>query len=100
MGIKNLVPVKVEHIESTEAVEGQWTLLDRNSGQAHHLNPTASVIWELCDGVNTTGTIAESLQDIFEIDAGTASRDAESALLHLNGIGVLEFETSSPERLS
>jgi hypothetical protein len=40
-------------------------------GAVHALNPTARLIWDLCDGNHTLADIEAALRDAFEVPAGT-----------------------------
>jgi Coenzyme PQQ synthesis protein D (PqqD) len=42
-------------------LEGELVLLDEGTGALHHLNPTASLIFALCDG---TATIHDIVADL------------------------------------
>lgn len=39
--------------------------------EIHLLNPTARVIWELCDGEHTLEDMAQALQSAFAVPEGT-----------------------------
>jgi PqqD family protein of HPr-rel-A system len=39
-------------------VEGEIVILDQTSGEVHHLNATASLIWQACTGHQTIEEIA------------------------------------------
>ncbi|MFC1462358.1 PqqD family protein [Verrucomicrobiota bacterium] len=54
--------------------EGLWTqelgdeaaIYDRGDQQLHALNPSAAMIWQLCDGKHDVDTIAEELTRRFD----------------------------------
>jgi hypothetical protein len=56
------------------------------------LNETASIIWEAADGkTRLSEIVAHSIVPVFEVDAGTAYRDALELVGELAGCGILEM---------
>jgi hypothetical protein len=47
-------------------VDGEVVILDRETGDVHRLNATASFIWNQCDGKTTAAEIAARLAATFE----------------------------------
>ena len=45
------------------------------AGGLHHLNTTASLVWECCDGTVSLDTIAENLAAVFGIDTDVVRSD-------------------------
>lgn len=56
-----------------------------------HLNETASLIWQLCDGVRSIEDIATMLQETFPDTAAEIAADVEAALSRLADEGAIEF---------
>ena len=46
-------------------LDGEAVIYDESTGGLHHLNPTATIVWSLCDGVSTTSAIAADIADAF-----------------------------------
>ena len=69
--------------------DGETLILDRINGQIHHLNPTASYVWNQCDGSPATA-IAERLVEAFQIDLATAQRDLIVLLREMSRMNLLE----------
>jgi PqqD family protein of HPr-rel-A system len=61
-------PTRVESLEVNEADDG-LVVYDPASGMVHHLNPTAAVTFDLCDGTRDPETIARLLGEAFGLDA-------------------------------
>jgi coenzyme PQQ synthesis protein D (PqqD) len=55
-------------LEVTHAPDG-CVIYDAANEKVHYLNPTAGVVFELCDGVNSTRTIADFLNIAYALDA-------------------------------
>jgi hypothetical protein len=56
-----------------------------------HLNETASLIWQLCDGVRSVEDIATLLQESFPNEAAQIAADIETTLSRLADEGAIEF---------
>ncbi|MDA8310146.1 MAG: HPr-rel-A system PqqD family peptide chaperone [Actinomycetota bacterium] len=61
-------PAKVEPLEVNEAEDG-LVVYDPTSGMVHHLNPTASVIFDLSNSTRDPETIARTLAEVFDLDS-------------------------------
>jgi len=55
-------------------------LYDSSSEVAHHLNPVATLVWELCDG-RTVSDIVQAVSEVLEIP----DHDAESVVSETYG---------------
>jgi Coenzyme PQQ synthesis protein D (PqqD) len=78
-------------------VDGEVVVLDRRSDLIHQLNPTASYIWDRCDGRSTVAEIASQLAAAFDVDAKTAIQDVATAVMQLHSRGLLESLHDGPE---
>jgi hypothetical protein len=65
-------------------------VLDRSEDLVHQLNPTASSIWELCDGTHSLTDIAQQLVDTLDIDFLTALHDVTTILQQLHTLALLD----------
>lgn len=76
----------------SRTIDGEVVILDRDGGQVHRLNATASCIWLECDGASTREEIAARVASRFEgvpahlLDEVTATID-ELARLGLLAAG-------------
>jgi hypothetical protein len=78
-------------------VDGEVVVLDRRSNLIHQLNPTASYIWDRCDGRSTVAEIADQLAAAFDVDAKTAIQDVATTVMQLQSRGLLESLHHGPE---
>ena len=60
-------PVRGEQLEVTESDDG-LVVFDPATEFVHHLNPTAAVIFDLCDGSRDVEAIASILAAAFDLD--------------------------------
>jgi hypothetical protein len=61
------VPRKVESLEVNEADDG-LVVYDAAHDQVHHLNPSAALIFDLCDGIREVDEIAATVAEVFRLD--------------------------------
>jgi hypothetical protein len=57
-----------EGLEITHAPDG-CVAYDPANEKVHYLNPTAGIVFELCDGANSARTISEFLKTAYALDA-------------------------------
>jgi PqqD family protein of HPr-rel-A system len=57
----------IERLELSEAEDG-LVVYDESIDRVHHLNPTAAVILQLCDGTRDAQSIAEFLAQGYGLD--------------------------------
>jgi hypothetical protein len=50
-----------------QEVGNELVVYDQKRHRAHHLNPTAALIWRSCDGVNSVADLAGMLQDELKV---------------------------------
>lgn len=48
-------------------LEGEAVIYDEQGGDLHHLNPTATIVFRLCDGTSTMPEMAEDISDAFGV---------------------------------
>jgi hypothetical protein len=78
-------------------VDGETVVLDRNRRMIHHLNATASLIWERCNGDQSSAEIAAAIAEAFEVDVETAGRDVARILREFTALGLLEVLSTHPD---
>jgi PqqD family protein of HPr-rel-A system len=60
-------------------IDGEAVIYDESNGSLHHLNPTATIVFSLCDGTATIGELASELADAFSVP----TEDVESQVRRL-----------------
>jgi hypothetical protein len=68
-------------------VDGEAVL--HHAGALHHLNPTATVVWQCCDGEVTVDALAVELAEAFAVDVDTARGDVLTVVADLAAAGLL-----------
>ncbi len=81
------IPVPVAGVEM-EVVEGEVLLYHPQQTRAVYLNPTAAVVWGLCDGSRSIGDIIRVLGESYP-DADSLTDDVLATLNQLQESGVL-----------
>ena len=71
-------------------IDGETLILNREEGRLHQLNPTASFIWDCCDGNSDIAEIIDRLAAAYEVDSSTARKDVEEILSNLRSSKLLE----------
>jgi coenzyme PQQ synthesis protein D (PqqD) len=75
---------------SAGVIDGEAVVLDRQAGLVHQLNPTASYVWERCDGHSTVADIAHQLAQAFDVDPTVAIHDAQMIIRQMQDSQLLE----------
>jgi pyrroloquinoline quinone biosynthesis protein D len=84
-----LRPLRHPGIESRELGREITLVIPGESPASRELNEVASRIWELCDGRRTVEQIADVIVEEFDVDVGTARRDAAEFVRELLQDGLL-----------
>jgi PqqD family protein of HPr-rel-A system len=62
---------------SLHEIDGEALIFDPTTGDTHHMNETALLVWRCCDGRGTAGEIADALADRFEIERSEARQHVD-----------------------
>lgn len=79
----------------TEDMDGETLLYRLGAHKAIHLNETASLIWQLCDGTRSVQAIIEDLREAFPDSEAQVVADTQETLSLLITEGAL-IDTSEP----
>ncbi len=74
-----------------ERLDGEILLAHPGTTKTIYLNPTAALVWQLCNGQHTTAEIAELLQDAFPDAEGSIVDEVEVTLQRLLEHEAIEF---------
>jgi PqqD family protein of HPr-rel-A system len=81
-------PRKADSLEINEAEDG-LVVYDPVHDMVHHLNPSAALIFELCDGTRDADAIAQVLQEAWSLDAPPAD-DVHAGLEELAELKLID----------
>jgi len=70
-------------------VEGETVILNRAGGVLHRLNPTASLIWECCDGTSAVDDIVARITSTYDVDFMTCRNDVIETIIRLDSLNLL-----------
>jgi len=76
-------------------LDGEAVIYDEDSGDLHHLNPTATLVYGLCDGSATVAELAADIGEVFGLPAGEVERQVRSLLRELRSQGLLETASAN-----
>lgn len=74
-------PIRRDGLEIDEAEDG-LIIFDPRDDMVHHLNPSAAIIFDLCDGSRDLDAIAALLGEIYEL----SDPPLDDALVGLRGL--------------
>jgi Coenzyme PQQ synthesis protein D (PqqD) len=74
-------------------IDGESVVLDRVSGNLHHLNATASALFVSCDGQVTEAELVAELAEVFGAPADVVARDVAMLLEQFHFSGLFEGDS-------
>lgn len=73
-----------------EEIEDEVVIYDPRTHYVHHLNPMASIIWELFDVSVSPQEIVKEIADSLNAESQKVEKDVQETLKHLQEKGLLE----------
>lgn len=71
-------------------LDGEAVIFDENQGSLHHLNPTASIVFSLCDGTCSVPELARDIAEAFGAPLEDVEPHALSVVADFEAAGLLE----------
>ena len=65
-------------------------LYDNEARLVHHLNPSATLIWQLCDGSGTAEELAGDIAAEYSLDARAIADQVMTVIAELDALGLVE----------
>jgi len=65
-------------------------LYDDDGMLVHHLNPSASLIWQLCDGSGSAQELAHDIAEEYGLDPATIVGQVITVIAELDALGLVE----------
>jgi PqqD family protein of HPr-rel-A system len=75
---------------ATVELDGEVVIYDEASGDLHHLNPTATLVFSMCDGTATIAELAADIGEVFDVPTSDVERQVRSLLRQLRRQRLLE----------
>lgn len=72
-----------------EDLEGEFLIYDEESSDLHHLNPTASIVFSLCDGTATVKEMASDISAAFAMPVDEVERQVRALIRDFRKAGLL-----------
>jgi PqqD family protein of HPr-rel-A system len=79
-------------------LDGEAVIYDEASGKLHHLNPSATIVFSLCDGSGTVKDLAAEISAAFDLQASEVEQQIRSVLKEFRAEGLLESRVPSTTR--
>lgn len=87
-GLIDVVPVPVADVR-VETIEGELLLYHPEQTKAIYLNPSAAIIWSLCDGRRRVGEIIALIAESYPESKPDLAEDVFATVAKLRDSGVL-----------
>jgi len=89
-----IVPEKPKRIDKLICEEledqGAYVYIHEEDGTTLTLNPTASAVFDMCDGETTAKMMATMISDTLDVPYEHAMRDVKAILEELSGFGFFD----------
>jgi PqqD family protein of HPr-rel-A system len=91
-----LVKPKARADLAVEELDGEAVIFDEESGDLHHLNPTATVVFGLCDGSATMRDLSADLSGVFGVPLEEIEAQVRTLVRQFRKANLLEPGRSEP----
>ena len=76
---------------------GDGLILYNHDGDlVHHLNPSAGIIWQICDGNATVADLAVDIADEYGLDTRTIQAEVAAVIAEFDALGLVQDSGASP----
>ncbi|HEX6331472.1 MAG TPA: PqqD family protein [Actinomycetota bacterium] len=79
-------------------LDGEAVIYDEDGGDLHHLNPTATIVFGLCDGTSTMKQMSQDISEAFGVPAGEVEHQIRVLIRSFRKAKLLEPSASSNGR--
>jgi PqqD family protein of HPr-rel-A system len=84
-----LVRPKVREDLTVVELDGEAVVYDDESGELHHLNPSATLVFGLLDGTASVRELAADVSDVFGIPTDEVERQLRRLIRDFRRLGLL-----------
>lgn len=71
-------------------------LYNHDSNLVHHLNPSAAILWALCDGDASVEQLALEVAEEYALDREQVEREIAELIAELDALGLVEDAAAGP----
>lgn len=75
---------------NSREVDSETVIIDRETGEVHQLNSTASYIWDNLDGETEISVICKSYAQDFNISKDQSEKDVDTVISQFKNLNLLE----------
>lgn len=86
---QDYIPIKRAEILELDMGDG-FIVYNHESNLVHHLNPSASIMWQLCDGDVTVGDLALEIAEEYQLDQERVRHEVAGLIGELDTLGLVE----------
>lgn len=80
-----------KHADVLELDMGDGLILYNHDGDlVHHLNPSAGIVWALCDGSASVFELGADIADTYGLDPGVVSAEVASVIAEFQALGLVD----------
>lgn len=83
------VPIKRAEILELDMGDG-FIVYNHESNLVHHLNPSASIMWQLCDGDATVKDLAQEIAEEYQLEMDRVRYEVAGLIGELDTLGLVE----------
>lgn len=88
---------EVRHDLTVVELDGEAVIFDEDSGELHHLNQTATIVFRLCDGTATMRQVSTDISETFCVPLAEVDPQVRGVVRQFRKAKLLE-PTSGSER--
>jgi len=84
------VKPKVRDDLTVVELDGEAVIYDEATTEIHRLNPTATIVFELCDGSATIADMAEDLSSAFDVPVAVVEPEVRALIRRFRKVQLLQ----------
>jgi PqqD family protein of HPr-rel-A system len=74
----------------TEVFDDECVVYDANRDVVHHLNSSASCVWECIDGATANSAIAQEVESRWDVDASDVAAAVDEIIERFRQLGIVD----------
>jgi len=82
-------PSKVADVLELDMGDG-LILYNHDSSLVHHLNPSAALVWQLCDGQASVGDLAREIAEEYDLEGKEVEAQVASVIAEFDALDLVE----------